>query len=349
MYAMGAYETLSAIPFARKSYTRKFLLIAFIGIHVPVIGITGYMLSVSNMKGGNAIIFIVALVCTLVSTALSLPFLNNLLKPLLDAKAALAAVSDGDARAPLPTKYEDEVGSLLNQIQTTLNDKDQSIADRDSLFDIISHDFRSPIGRIIGLCNVYDLCDDEERRQHIQIIQHEATALQRDMTQMLKSLKTSAKDGNNSIINLSEIASAAVASLQPMAAEKEITIFEDTQKPFIVRADPFLIGQAVKNVVTNAIKYSGSGRSVYIRVTGDGTMVKLFVTDEGIGFDPADSSRITERFTTMTRTGTIGEATNGLGLSIVKRIAERCSGSLTAYSEGIGKGATFTLTLPAVT
>jgi signal transduction histidine kinase len=346
---MGVYEKLSAIPFARKSYIRKFLLIAFVGIHIPIIGIAAYMLYANVAGGPNTTILLVALGFTLVSTGVSLPFLNKLLQPLMDATEALAAASEGKERPSLPTQYYDEVGSLLQQIQTTLDDKDQAIADRDSLFDIISHDFRAPINRIIGLCNLYDCSTEEERYQYFQIIHNEANNLLRDMTQLLTTLKASANAGKNSVVNLAEVAAAAVASVRGIAAEKEITILEDTQKTCIVRADPFLIGQAIKNIITNAIKYSGSGRTVYVRVANEDTVVKLFVTDEGIGFDPADAQKLSDRFTTNTRSGTNGEATNGLGLSIVKRIVARSGGSLTAYSEGTGKGATFTVTLPAVT
>ncbi len=345
---MGTYEALSTIPFARKSYIRKFLLVAFIGIHIPLIGVAAYMVSALNVDGTNVTVLIVVLGFTLLSTALSLPFLNSLLRPLLDARSVLVAATDGKERPSLPSHYQDEVGVLLNQIQITLDDKDQAIADRDSLFDILSHDFRSPINRIVGLCNLYDICNEEEQRQHIKIMLNEAISLDRDMTQLLKSLKESAFSGKNSMVNLSQVAAAAVASLHNIATDKEVTIFEDTDMPYYIKADPFLIGQAIKNVIANAIKYSGSGRSVYVRVSKEDNMVKLYVTDEGIGFHPSEAEKIVERFTKNTKTGTVGEITNGLGLSIVKRIVERSGGHLNAFSEGVGKGATFTITLPVV-
>jgi signal transduction histidine kinase len=343
---MGTYETLSAIPFARKSYVAKFLLVAFVGIHVPIIGIAGYMLWTSGPPSVNTTTLVVALVFTLLSTALSLPILNKLLQPLLDARAVLQATVEGNNSKPLPTHYQDEVGALLSQIQATLDDRNQAISDRDSLFDIIAHDFRTPINRIIGLCRIYDLCGEDERMHNIRTIQHEANELLRDMTHLLKCLKTSAAAGVNSVTNLTEATSAAVASLQAIATEKNVTIIQYAQTPVWVKADPFLIGQAIKNVIVNAIKYSDSGRSVYIQVVKEGSNVKLTVTDEGIGFDPADAEKIVARFTSKTRQGTDGEATNGLGLSIVKRIAERSGGSLSAHSKGPGTGATFNITLP---
>ena len=90
---MGTYEALSTIPFARKSYVRKFLLVAFVGIHIPIIGVAAYMVSALNVQGTNATVLLVALGFTLLSTGLSLPFLNSLLRPLLEARSVLAAAT----------------------------------------------------------------------------------------------------------------------------------------------------------------------------------------------------------------------------------------------------------------
>ncbi len=344
---MSVYEILSGTPLLKKSYVNKFLFIVFLGIHVPLIGLIGYMLATTAPDGAQKTTVIIVLILTLLSTGATLPMLHSLLKPLVTAQQELASVMQASKPLSLPTGDHDEVGKLLSQIQDTYASLDQAIADRDSLFDIISHDFRAPLNRIVALCSLYDYSDEEERVTNVQTIRTEAEALHHEMKQLLNSLRTSASMGPDAVVDVAAIATDVVQSLDVIATDKQVMIHNSANGICTVKADPFFLKQAIKNLVTNAIKYSGSGKSIVVHTQAQNGKVVFSVADEGIGFYPADATRILDRFTDASRTGTQGESSNGVGLSIVRRIVERHGGLLQAHSDGPGKGAVFTFCMPA--
>jgi CheY-like chemotaxis protein/anti-sigma regulatory factor (Ser/Thr protein kinase) len=113
-----------------------------------------------------------------------------------------------------------------------------------------------------------------------------------------------------------------------------------------VEADPARLQQMVWNLLTNAIKFSPRGGTVQLRADVVGNRLRVVVQDEGQGIAVHFLPRIFERFSQQDATSTRRHGGLGLGLAIVKQIAELHGGSVSAFSEGEGRGATFTLELP---
>jgi signal transduction histidine kinase len=111
--------------------------------------------------------------------------------------------------------------------------------------------------------------------------------------------------------------------------------------------DPDRLREAIDNLVSNAIKYSPVGGRIELAmsVAADGACIS--VKDEGAGLTTDDMARVFGRFQRLSAKPTAGEGSTGLGLSIVKRIVELHDGKVSAESEGPGRGATFTIRLPA--
>jgi signal transduction histidine kinase len=112
----------------------------------------------------------------------------------------------------------------------------------------------------------------------------------------------------------------------------------------VIRANGAQIGQAVANLVHNAIKFTPAGGRVEILATSDQNGVRIQVSDTGCGIEPADLPRIFERFYVADRARSVRGT--GLGLAIVKHVALGHHGKVEARSTP-GAGSTFTLTLPA--
>lgn len=110
---MRFYHLLSGLPFFKKSFSLKILFIAFIGIHIPLFGIIGYLLSsdIENISAWSIVIF--TLLFTLFATGVTLIILNRLLKPVLLAKDALIEFKEYSKLPNLPTEYIDEGGVLM--------------------------------------------------------------------------------------------------------------------------------------------------------------------------------------------------------------------------------------------
>ena len=100
----------------------------------------------------------------------------------------------------------------------------------------------------------------------------------------------------------------------------------------------------MRNLLDNALKFSGDGKVVDIAVTCDGERVRLRVVDQGVGFDPDQAAGFFKRF----RRGKTGVPGSGLGLALARSVARGHAGTLTLTSEGEGRGATAELSLPVL-
>jgi signal transduction histidine kinase len=149
-----------------------------------------------------------------------------------------------------------------------------------------------------------------------------------------------------------DLAAAAVAAIQPRYAAKgvslDLTRASDTPT---VTADADRLGEALANLLDNALRHTPTGGTVTLAVTR-GTQLgrpvaRLTVTDTGDGFDPAEADRLTERFYRADTARTRDGAGAGIGLTITKAIVTAHGGTLRASSAGTGRGATFQITLPA--
>jgi two-component system sensor histidine kinase SenX3 len=114
-----------------------------------------------------------------------------------------------------------------------------------------------------------------------------------------------------------------------------------------VAGNPDELRTAVSNLIDNAVKYSPDGVRIAVEVdVPDAKRVVLRVRDEGVGIPPHELKRIFKRFYRVAHRSLAGVKGTGLGLFIVRSIARRHGGQVSAHSEGLGKGTTVTLELP---
>ena len=134
--------------------------------------------------------------------------------------------------------------------------------------------------------------------------------------------------------------------LEPVAAQQGIRLARRIAAdlpPLVADAD--LLSRAIENLVSNAIKYSPSGTEVVIQASAAAEVVTVEVTDQGYGIPEADLARIFEKFYRVPRVQDAGTPGTGLGLALVREIAELHGGSVSVKSE-VNAGSTFTLRLP---
>lgn len=148
-------------------------------------------------------------------------------------------------------------------------------------------------------------------------------------------------------VNASFLVSNVVSMNLPLAERKNQTLHFSYEKDLYVNADEGKLTEIVDNLVNNAIKYSPMGTNIFVRVkeTADHKVV-IEVEDEGLGLTIEDKSKLYQRFTRLSAQPTGGENSTGLGLSIVKVLVEAHEGTISAESEGQGKGCKFIVELP---
>src|SRR5205814_1700569 len=140
---------------------------------------------------------------------------------------------------------------------------------------------------------------------------------------------------------------AAVTTARPDAAERGVRLTSEVKATDdLVEADAARLQQVIGNILSNAIKFTPPGKLVDLRLDrGDGHL-KIRIRDEGEGIDPQFLPHVFERL--RQGEGATKRSGLGLGLAIARHIVDLHHGDITAESEGVGKGATFIVTLPVL-
>jgi PAS domain S-box-containing protein len=254
----------------------------------------------------------------------------------------LAAVSAGETP---DSPVLGIVGSLSDvtrqhELQQTKND----------VISLVSHEMRTPLTAIQGMTELlaaYEL--DPARRKEMNLaINDEVKRLGRMITEYLDitRLESGATQMRLAPVRLESILERILLLLEPVAANHQIQLARQipSDLPALI-ADYDLLSRAVENLVSNAIKYSPSDTTVTVSARADEESLWIEVADQGYGIPEGDLARIFEKFYRVPRVQDADVPGTGLGLSLVREIAELHHGSVSVRSE-VGKGSTFTLRIP---
>lgn len=223
---------------------------------------------------------------------------------------------------------------------------------KDKFFSIIAHDLRSPFTSILGFSRLlneeYDDFSDQERKMMIkQILTSTESTFQ-----LLDNLLTWARSQLGRTTYLPEpfdIESLIVESLNqsiPQAKIKGITLKGMVNDKTKVFADVNMIRTVLRNLISNAIKFSYEGATVTVETTKEKDKIKVCVTDTGTGIEPKTLRAIFSLDEKVTSTkGTANEKGTGLGLILCKEFIEKNGGTITVESS-IGEGSKFCFTVP---
>jgi signal transduction histidine kinase len=144
--------------------------------------------------------------------------------------------------------------------------------------------------------------------------------------------------------DISELTDLAIENLQPLLSDHEVKV-QRPKQPVWAEVDPDRFQIVIRNLISNAVKYSPAGAQVTVRVEPDGDSATVAVTDEGIGIAVEDQPRLFTRFGRIENKATARTSGTGLGLWLSREIARMHDGDLTVESEP-GRGSTFTVEIP---
>jgi signal transduction histidine kinase len=219
----------------------------------------------------------------------------------------------------------------------------------------VAHDLKNPIAVILGRTEMLAemigtaAMPAESAQAQIGHIRDGAKRLTEMVNNLISDAMTDALDITirREPIDLAVLINEVVEANRPLAARKEQAISVSAASSHQTNCDIDRIREAIDNLLSNAIKYSPLGGRIEVSVEHQNDKTLIRVKDGGAGLSPEDISRLFGRFQRLSAKPTGGESSTGLGLSIVKRIAELHGGTIAAESAGPGFGTTFTLTLPA--
>jgi PAS domain S-box-containing protein len=227
-----------------------------------------------------------------------------------------------------------------HELQQTKND----------LITLVSHEMRTPLTAIQGMTELladYDV-PAGRRREMSLAINDEVKRLARMITEYLDitRLESGAIVLRPVAMRLENLLDRTLRLLDPVAARHGIRLerYFAADLPELL-ADPDLLSRAVENLVSNAIKYSPEGGRVIVSAAADDEWLAVGVADNGHGIAPGDLERIFDKFYRVPRVEDAGVPGTGLGLSLVREIAELHGGSVAVQSE-LHAGSVFTLRVP---
>ena len=235
-----------------------------------------------------------------------------------------------------------EIRDLLEKLEERVHERDRFLA-------ILGHELRNPLGAILlatQMTNPDDGCLDAEHVTRIERQSRHLTRLVNDLLDL--SRVTSGKIAlKRSIVNLSDIVGQCLQTIQAAMEERNLHVqFERPAEPLLVDGDPTRLDQIVSNILTNAMKYTHEDGHVRVTLERKGLEAELRVGDDGVGIAPGRLTMIFELFGQAENAIGRSQGGMGIGLALVRNLVELHAGTVTARSDGVGKGSEFVVRLP---
>jgi PAS domain S-box-containing protein len=224
---------------------------------------------------------------------------------------------------------------------------------KDEFVATVSHELRTPLNAIFGWVAMLKTgtLDDAGQTKALDVIDRNT----RVQAQLIEDLLDMARVIRGTVrlemqpVDLAVVLDTALDTVKPAADARRVSITVDAPRGVaIVGGDSGRLQQVVWNLLSNAIKFSEAGDVVSVQLETQGDDALLKVSDTGTGIDPAFLPHVFDRFRQETSDVTREHAGLGLGLSLVRHLAELHGGTVTAESSGKEQGSTFTVRLPLV-
>ncbi|WP_194851788.1 sensor histidine kinase [Nonlabens antarcticus] len=344
---MKTYHSLSKLSFLKK-YSYKFLFIAFLGIHIPLLGLVFYALFATEISTSTFILITLGL--TLGATALTLKILDSLLKPIILGKIALKNYVEQNIVPNLPHEYSDEVGEMLKNIQFTILRLDEINKEKEEVTELISHDLRTPIAQTLQIIGFLKENGErlQERQSNLDLLEEIASKQLKFLEDMLRILKTKQIEiGVKSFEALSAAAliNEVIDNNKTALNQKGVKAINTLSESTMMYGHQIGLKQIFDILLSNAIKFSQESGEIYFKEKTSNQFLEITVEDSGVGFDESIEKVLFKKFVPG-HLGTNGELSTGLGLYLAKRIVEKHNGLLEPFSDGKGKGASFKVSIP---
>jgi two-component system OmpR family sensor kinase len=229
---------------------------------------------------------------------------------------------------------------LIATVEQTLSQQRRFVVDT-------SHELRSPLTVVLGNLNLLRRnLDAYERTLSLQEATAEAQHMRRLVNDLLLLAQADAAQAMaHTPVHLHRLIEESVASAARQAPE--YYLYSQVEVPVVIIGDHARLTQLLRNLLENATHHTPPGTHVGVRLRRSHGVAQIAVTDNGPGIPPEHLSQIWQRFYRVDKARSRASGGTGLGLAIVKYVAEAHGGRVGVVSE-VGKGTTFTVTLPVL-
>ncbi|MCE1164719.1 MAG: PAS domain S-box protein [Bacteroidetes bacterium] len=246
-----------------------------------------------------------------------------------------------------------EKNVALRSLEESEKKLKEVVAQKDKFFSIIAHDLKNPFNAIIGFSSILS---EEIKKRNLDEIENFASlinqASERVLNLLLNLLKWSQSQTGRlefipEYLDMVHLLKEAVGLFEDSASHKSISL--KTHLPAIapLYADKEMIGTVIRNLISNAIKYTDPGGEIKITMEQEPHKLLISITDNGIGMDNETVEGLLRIDKSYSKPGTLNEQGTGLGLILCKEFIDKHRGKFIIESEK-GKGSKFTIELPSV-
>jgi PAS domain S-box-containing protein len=243
-------------------------------------------------------------------------------------------------------RAEDDLRQLAADLSETDRRKDEFLA-------TLAHELRNPLAPIRNGLQILKMAGQDGT-----LLERARTMMDRQLSQMVRlvddlldvsRISRNKLDLRKEQVELTQIVASAVETSRPLieASGHELTVILPAE-PVRLDADLTRLAQVFSNLLNNAAKYTDRGGHLRLTAERQGDEVVVVVKDDGVGIPPAMLPRIFDIFTQVDRSLERAQGGLGIGLTLVKRLVQMHDGSVTAHSEGLGRGTELVVRLPVL-
>lgn len=237
------------------------------------------------------------------------------------------------------------------ELKNALEELKESNRIKDKMFSVISHDLRGPIGTIMNLLEIHAKNpDDISPARHREVLSR-IYSTTKETYYLLENLLSWAKSHQNkmlfrpNMILVKDTVNAAMRLFAEEAENKSIALEVDADESLSAYADREMLFMIIRNLVSNAVKFTPARGKVNVCATGEEQMVRISVSDTGVGISVENMKKMFRKDVLFSTYGTNNEKGSGLGLHLCKEFIEKHGGEIRVESEE-GLGTTFYFSLP---
>jgi len=249
---------------------------------------------------------------------------------------------------------QNEQITLANkQLSESEQNLKQLNATKDKFFSIVSHDLKNPFSSLLSMASsvseYFDSIDEEDKRTVFKKINESLKQIHILLNNLLTwSRSQSGKiEFNPVIFPLADVIDSNVDLHKLVAEKKGVKLISNQDKNLKVYADKEMINAVIRNLIDNALKYTGKGNSIVISAKKSDSFVNVSVKDDGLGISDENIKKLFRIDVKYKQEGTSGEKGTGLGLILCKEFVEKNNGKIKVESK-LGQGSVFSFSIPAI-
>jgi CheY-like chemotaxis protein/nitrogen-specific signal transduction histidine kinase len=220
---------------------------------------------------------------------------------------------------------------------------------KDEFLAMLAHELRNPLAAIRYAVALGQVSNGDSTSELFEVIDRQTQNLAHLIDDLLDVSRISGDKVTlrKEQIDVATVVHRAVATVRPLMDQKLHELCLDLpNEPLVLNVDPTRVEQIIANLLTNAGKYTQERGRVTVSAQSHGQEAVIRIIDTGVGLPPEMIGRVFDLFAQADRTLDRSEGGLGIGLTVARKLAEMHGGTISAASEGLGKGATFTVRLP---